>query len=160
MKSILAVIVLGCSLFASGCYKRDQQPLEQTTLEKACTDAFGPFYDERKHSRFHHVAFSGYLATPKSAMISNTMFIEVYEKPNRTGEKLLASFSVGSRDNYVARLKDNYKESDLKVKSDTGEILGNGSKVVIQGDVSPGVVPGKMDKKSCYIRVNKVFAAK
>lgn len=146
-------------LLANGCYKKDTQPLEHTTIDKVCTEAFQPFYDERKHSRFHHVDFTGYLATPKSAMISNTMFVEVYEKPNREGVKLLASFHVGSRDNYVERLKDKFKESDLMIKSDNGAPLGHGSKVKIQGDVSPGGIPGKFDPKSCYVRVDKVFAA-
>lgn len=159
MKLKLSILPLLLLLMASGCYKKDQQPLEHTTIDKVCTEAFHPFYDERKYSKFHHVDFVGYLATPKSAMISNTMFVEVFEKPNREGVKLLASFHVGSRDNYVERLKSGYKESDLKIKSDTGAILGNGSKVTIEGDVSPGAVPGKFDGKSCYVRVDKVLTA-
>lgn len=159
MNTRFSLIFLLLLALCASCYKKDTQPLEHTSIDKVCTEAFQPFYDERKHSRFHHVDFTGYLATPKSAMVSNTMFVEVYEKPNREGIRLLASFHVGSRDNYVERLKDKFKESDLKIKSDTGAPLGHGSKVKIEGDVSPGGVPGKFDPKSCYVRVDKVFAA-
>lgn len=159
MKIFITTLLLLPGLFTLGCYKKEQQPLEHTTLEKVCTEAFQPFYDERKYQHFHHVDFVGYLALPKSVMISNTMFLDVYSKPNREGEKISASFHVGSRDNYVARLERGYKETDLQVKSDTGAILGHNAKVTIEGDVSPGATPGKFDKKSCYVRVDKVFAA-
>jgi hypothetical protein len=158
MKRIFHVCILAATLFAVGCWKREQQPLEPTVIEKVCTDAFGPFYDEKKHSRFHHVSFTGYLATPKSVMMSNTMFVDVYEKPNRGGVLVRSSFSIGSRKNQVARLERNYKESDLKIESNSGVMLGNGSKVLIEGDVSPGAVPGKW-KDSCYVRVDKIEKA-
>jgi hypothetical protein len=159
MKIIFNVALLCGILLSAGCYKKDQQPLEQATFETVCTDKYAPFYDERKYSRFHHVAFTGYLATPKSVMVSNTMSVYVYGKPNREGEKILASFRVGSRDNHVERLKSGYKESDMKIKSDTGAILGDGSKVTIEGDVSPGAIPGKPMDKPCLVSVDKVVAA-
>lgn len=158
MQKIISIGILALSLFSAGCWKREQQPLESTVIEKVCTEAFAPFYDEKKHSRFHHVSFTGYLATPKSAMISSTMFVEVYQKPNRAGVHVLSSFSVGTRKNQVARLERSYKESDLKIESNNGVMLGNGSKVLIEGDVSPGAVPGKW-KDSCYVRVDKIEKA-
>jgi len=159
MKLQLAVLQILFGLTFISCYKKEMQAREHTTIDKVCTEAFQPYYDARNYPKYHHVDFIGYIATPKSAMISNTMFVEVYEKPNRQGVKVLVSFNVGSRDNYVERLKDGYKESDLKIKTDTGGVLGHGSKIKIDGDVSPGGVPGKFDPKSCYVRVDKVFAA-
>lgn len=160
MKRLTVIFTLISLLSVSACYKKDQQPLEHTTIDKVCTEAFHPFYDARNYSKFHHVDFVGYLATPKSVMMSNTMFIDVYEKPNRGGVKLSASFKVGSRDNYVAKFESGYKEGDLKIKSDTGAILTHGSKVLIEGDVSPGAIPGKFEAgKGCYVRVDKVLAA-
>lgn len=158
MQKIWIIGILAVLLFTVGCWKREQQPLEPTVIEKVCTEAFGPFYDEKKHSRFHHVSFIAYLATPKSVMMSNTMMLDVYQNPNRSGVQLKASFSVGTRKNQVARLERNYKESDLKIESNSGLMLGNGSKVLIEGDVSPGAVPGKW-KDSCYVRVDKIEKA-
>lgn len=158
MQKIMNIGILAVSLFSGGCWKREQQPLEPTVIEKVCTDAFGPFYDEKKHSRYHHVSFTGYLATPKSAMISNTMFVDVYQNPSRSGVLVRSSFSVGTRKNQVVRLERSYKESDLKIESNSGAMLGNGSKVLIEGDVSPGAVPGKW-KDSCYVRVDKIEKA-
>lgn len=146
------------SVMASGCYKKELQPLEPTVIEKVCTEQFGPFYDEKKHSRYHYVSFEGFLATPKSAMVSNTMFVDVYQKPNRGGVRLNASFTVGSGKNRVARLAKSYKESDLKIQSNSGVELGNGSKVKIQGEVSPGGVPGKWID-GCYVKVVSIEAA-
>lgn len=143
----------------AACYKKDRQPLEHATIDKVCTEAFGAFYDERKYSRFHRVDFVGYIAAPKSAMVSNTMFVDVYEKPGRQGEHVLASFTVGKRKNQVERLKDNFKPSDLKIESDTGVMLGDGSKVLIDADVSPGAVPGQPIKKPCYVRVDTIVPA-
>ncbi len=159
MKILFNTVLLFGALLSAGCYKKHQQPLEQATFETVCTDKFAPFYDEKKYARFHHVAFTGYLATPKSVMISNTMMVYVYGKPNREGEKIFASFRVGSRDNHVEKLQSDYKESDMKIKSDTGAILGNGSKVTIEGDVAPGGIPGKPMDKSCLVSVDKVVAA-
>lgn len=158
MKKILSIGILAVTLLAGGCWKRELQPLEPTVIEKVCTEQFGPFYDEKKHSRYHYVSFEGFLATPKSAMVSNTMFVDVYQKPNRGGVQLKASFSVGSGKNRVARLAKSYKESDLKIQSNSGVDLGNGSKVKIQGEVSPGGVPGKWID-GCYVRVVSVEAA-
>ncbi len=158
MKKIFIMGILAPTLMAGGCWKREQQPLEATVIEKVCTEAFAPFYDAKKHSRFHHVSFAGYLATPKSVMITNTMFVDVYQSPNRAGVQLKASFPVGTRKNFVARLEKNYKESDLRIESNSGVMLGNGSKVLIEGDVSPGAVPGKW-KDSCYVRVDKIEKA-
>ncbi len=157
MRKTLLVLLPVLSLCNSACWKREQGPIEPTTLEKVCTEAFGPYYDERKHSRYHRVSFDGYLATPKSAMISNTMFVEVYQNPNRGGKKLLASFTVGSMKNRVERLKSGYKESDLKIESNGGVALSHGSKVKIIGDVSPGGIPGKW-ADGCYVRVDTVDA--
>lgn len=158
MKFAFRAVLAVYAITAAGCWKRDQQPLEPTVLEQVCSAAFAPFYDEKKHTRYHHVSFTGYLATPKSAMISTTMFVEVYSKPNRMGEKVLASFSVGSRKNFVERLKNGYKETDLKIESNSGVALSHGSKVKIEGDVSPGGIPGKVDN-SCYVRVDSVESA-
>lgn len=158
MKKKFTICLLMATLLAAGCWKRDQQPLEATVIEKVCTEAFGPFYDAKKHARYHHVSFTGYLATPKSAMISKTMFVDVYQKPNREGVMVKSSFSVGTRKNQVERLEKSFKESDLKIESNSGVMLGNGSKVQIEGDVSPGGVPGE-STDSCYVRVDKIEKA-
>lgn len=158
MRTIIASFSLLCIVVCAGCYKRHLEPLEPTVIEKVCTEPFGPFYDERKYSRYHYVSFEGYIAIPKSVMISNTMFVDIYQKPNREGIKLSASFTVGTRKNQVERLKSNYKESDLKIESNSGVALGNGSKVKIEGEVSPGAVPGNWIK-SCYVRVEKIEKA-
>lgn len=158
MRNVILITLSSVTLACAACYKKDAPPVEPTTLEKVCTEAFGPYYDERKHSRYHRVSFDGYLATPKSAMISNTMFVEVYQSPNRGGKKVLSSFTVGSSKNRVERLKNGYKESDLKIESNSGAALGHGSKVKIVGDVSPGGVPGKW-LDGCYVRVDTIEAA-
>ena len=157
MRKILLVLLPVLALWNSACWKREQGPIEPTTLEKVCTEAFGPYYDERKHARYHRVSFEGYLAIPKSAMISNTMFVDVHQSPNRGGKKVLASFTVGSSKNRVERLKSGYKESDLKIESNAGVDLTHGSKVKIVGDVSPGGIPGKW-LDGCYVRVDTVDA--
>lgn len=154
----ISLLVLSSVTVILGACKKDAPPVEPTTFNEVCTEKFGPYYDERKHSRYHRVSFEGYLATPKSAMISNTMFVEVHGGPNRAGKRLLASFRVGSGKNQVERLKNGYKESDMKIESDSGKELGNGSKVKIVGDVSPGGVPGKW-LDGCYVRVDTVEAA-
>lgn len=158
MKKITLILCAAGALLASACSKEPQPPLEATTIDKVCTEAFGPFYDERKYVKYHRVSFTGFLATPKSAMISDTMFVDVHEKPNRAGALVRASFRVGSGKNRVEKLKNGYKESDLKIGSNSGADLGNGSKVVIEGAVSPGGVPGKW-LDGCYVRVESVEKA-
>lgn len=158
MRKISTLVFSVLALAASACHKKDAPPVEPTTFAEVCTEKFGPYYDERKHSRYHRVSFEGYLATPRSAMISNTMFVEVHAGPNRAGKPLLASFRVGGGKNQVERLKSGYKESDLKIESNSGQDLGNGSKVTLVGDVSPGGIPGKW-QDGCYVRVDTVEKA-
>ncbi|MFZ5629501.1 MAG: hypothetical protein ACOY5B_10265 [Spirochaetota bacterium] len=158
MKNRIHALLAAVPLLIFACKKEPQQPLEATTIDKVCTEAFGPFYDERKYVRYHRVSFSGYLQTPKSAMVSDTMFVDVYEKPNRAGALVRSSFKIGSGKNKVERLKDRFKESDLKIESNNGVALSNGSKVTIQGAVSPGGVPGKWID-GCYVKVETVEAA-
>jgi hypothetical protein len=91
-------------------------------------------------------------------MVSDTMFVDVHQNPNRGGARVYASFKVGSGKNRVEKLKNGYKESDLKIVSNNGADLGNGSKVAIEGEVSPGGIPGKW-LDGCYVRVEKVEKA-
>lgn len=158
MKFTIMSLALMAALLASACTKKPPQPLEPTTIDKVCTETFGPFYDERKYIKYHRVAFDGFLQTPRSAMVSDTMFLDVYEKPNRAGALVRSSFKIGSGKNRVEKLKDRFKESDLKVESNSGTALGNGSKVKITGEVSPGGTPGKW-LDGCYVRVETIEAA-
>jgi hypothetical protein len=157
MKNIGIGLTLMIALVA--CKKKPDQPLEQTTLDKVCTDAYKPFYDERKYVRYHRVEFTGYLQTPRSAMISSSMFVDVYEKPNRQGKMVRASFNVGSGKNKVERLKSGYSENSLKIKGDNGSSLGNGSFVKIQANVTPGGIPGKPVPEVCHVGVETVERA-
>jgi len=158
MKILVITALFSVVVFSTACKKKPEAPVEPTTIDKVCTEQFGPYYDERKYVKFHRVSFSGYLATPKSAMISNTMFVDVHEKPNRAGTLVRASFRVGTGKNQVERLGKSYKESDLKIEANNGTMLGHGSKVQIVGDVSPGGVPGKW-LDGCYVRVGSVEQA-
>lgn len=148
--------VVACG--AGACKEKPKQPLEQTTLDKVCTEQFKPFYDERKYVIFHRVSFTGYLQAPKSAMVSSTMFVDVYEKPNREGKRLLASFKVGSGKNKIEKLKDRYNENDLKITSDSGKEIRNGAHVRIEASVTPGGIPSEPMRELCHVGVETVEA--
>lgn len=141
----------------SACKGSPLEPAKPASYNTICSAEFGAFYDERNYTHYRRATLSGYLALPNSVLVSDTMMLDLYEKPGRQGRLIYASFRVGSGKNEAARLYRGYKISDLEVKADSGEILRDGSHVLVEGTVSPGSIPGKLSDK-CYMRVEKILS--
>ncbi len=150
------IVLLYFALVSSACKAPPLQPARPATFSTICSAEFGAFYDERNYTHYRRATISGYIALPNSVMISDTMMLDFYEKPNRGGRLIYASFKVGSGKNEAGRLQRDYKISDLAVNADNGEVLRDGSHVLLEGTVSPGSIPGKLSE-NCYIRVEKIL---
>lgn len=82
------------------------------------------------------VTISGYLTLPGAMNTTGaTIDANLFEKPGQTdGFHIVATLPEGTGNNTVAKLEDNYKTEDFKIKTDNGEVIpGEGAYVKITG---------------------------
>lgn len=97
-------------------------------------------YDEQR------VTIEGYVAIGSSIYESgNSTNIELWERPGQhKGEYLSASLNIGSGNNEMKRLPDDYKRTDLVLKDDKGTEVLYGQKIRITGMFHASYTNGDM----------------
>lgn len=110
----------------------DKSQESKKPIEKSIQDVFSGDYD-----RYQVILFEGYIgAIPSSITWSGgKMSVRIFERRNQTGGDYLSlDMPLGESENNVHQLPEEYKQSDLKVVTDDGKILGVGDKVRIKAD--------------------------
>jgi len=75
------------------------------------------------------ISLEGYMKLPSAALISDTMLVELYEKPEGKGKMVPVSLRIGSSANQVEKPPKDYKDSDLKLHANDGSMVGLSDKV-------------------------------
>lgn len=79
------------------------------------------------------ISLEGYMRLPVAAMVSDTMLIDLYQKPERQGKSVPVSMRIGSGKNQVEKPPKDYKDSDFKLHANDGSLVGMGDKVRVSG---------------------------
>lgn len=81
------------------------------------------------------VTLEGYIAVGSTVYDNGTSIgLQLWErKGQHQGDYMLVSFDVGSGNNEMKSLPDDYKRSDLELKDDKGNIVRNGDRIRITG---------------------------
>ena len=79
------------------------------------------------------ISLEGYLRLPVSALVSDTMLIDLYETPDGKGKPVPVSMNIGSGANSVEKPPKDYTEKDLKVHANDGSLVEPQQKVRVSG---------------------------
>lgn len=83
--------------------------------------------------REQRVSLEGYFQIPTSVLASDTMLLPMTEKPGGEGGKVPFSTRIGSGNNQVESLPDDFKETDIKVHANDGSLLSKDQKIRVTG---------------------------
>ena len=79
------------------------------------------------------ISLEGYLRLPVSAMISDTMLLDLVETPVSKGKEVPVSLYIGSSANQVEKPPKDYTNKDLKVRANDGSLIEANQKVRVSG---------------------------
>ena len=132
MKTVLVSTLLGLLLVACASPPPPATPM---TFESADAQA--------NHQK--QISLEGYMSLPVAALVSDTMLIDLYEKPGKQGRCVSVSCRIGSGKNCVEKPPKDYKESDFKLHANDGSLVSSDAKVKVAGKLlwSKAVAPGK-----------------
>ncbi len=75
------------------------------------------------------ISLEGYLRLPVSALVSDTMLLDLVEAPDSKGKPASVSLYVGTSANQVENPPKDYTEKDLKVHANDGSLIEPNQKV-------------------------------
>lgn len=80
-----------------------------------------------------HISLEGYMRLPSTALVTDTMLIDLYQDKECKTKPLPVSMRIGSGKNQVEKPPKDYQLSDLKLHCDDGSLIGPEQKVRVQG---------------------------
>ena len=81
------------------------------------------------------ISLEGYVRLPAAALVSDTMLLELHEKPEGKSSSVDFSTRIGSGKNQVEKPPKDYSDKDLKLHANDGSLVGPQDKVRISGKV-------------------------
>ena len=81
------------------------------------------------------IAVDGYLRFPDSFTDANSVVLRLYETDDFKGEPIGVQTQFGTQANQIAKVADQFKDTDLKVYQANGAVISYGTKVRVSGDV-------------------------
>jgi hypothetical protein len=117
----IAVLLLFVLIVASGC--GDTTPPIASTIDTVCSQEFS----DKK------VVLEGYPYLPSTMLVTDTILIEFYERPNLEGKYIAVSLKVGTGSNQVVEPPDNYTDADLLIRTNDGQEIRAGNRVSVEG---------------------------
>lgn len=79
------------------------------------------------------ISLEGYVRLPAAAMVSDTMLLELHEKPEGKSSYVDFSTRIGSGKNEVEKPPKDYTDKDLKLHANDGSLVGPQDKVRVSG---------------------------
>lgn len=118
MKKILVL----ASLLWAGCSSPPPPATPQT---------FSNFNTQANHQK--QISLEGYLRLPVTAMVSDTMLLDLFENSDGKGKPVPVSLRIGSSANSVEKPPKDYTDKDLKVHANDGSLIEANQKVRVSG---------------------------
>lgn len=97
----------------------------------ATPQTFSNYNTQANHEK--QISLEGYLRLPVSAMISDTMLLDLNETPEPKSKSASVSLYIGSSANQVEKPPKDYTDKDLKVHANDGSLIEPNQKVRVSG---------------------------
>lgn len=81
------------------------------------------------------VAIEGYPYLPVTALVSDTMLIDLHEEPDREGRLISTSMTLGSGNNQMVEPPDDYTDDDLLIRAGDGTEIRTGQRIKVEGEL-------------------------
>ena len=111
------IIVVGCAT-----------PPKKVTLNDICSQN-----EEIQLEHGDKICFEAYLSLPEFVLIGQSCEVYAYSNENSPDKRIKFSIIVGEKPNQIHRLDERYSNSDLKILTNNGEIVGFFEKVILTG---------------------------
>lgn len=79
------------------------------------------------------ISLEGYLRLPVTALVNDTMLVELHENSDAKGKPISVSLKVGSSKNQIEKPPEKYSQSDMKVHANDGNLVDANQKVRVAG---------------------------
>lgn len=116
----IAVLLFFVLIVVSGC---DTTPPIASTIATVCSQEFA----DKK------VVLEGYPYLPGTMLVTDTLLVEFYERPNLQGKYIAVSLTVGTGSNQVVEPPDEYTDADLLIRTSDGQEIRAGNRVSVEG---------------------------
>lgn len=97
----------------------------------ATPQTFSNYNTQANHEK--QISLEGYLRLPASAMISDTMLLDLNETAEPKSKSVSVSLYIGSSANHVEKPPKDYTDKDLKVHANDGSLIEPNQKVRVSG---------------------------
>ena len=121
MKSLLLCLILLFVLAAS----ESTPPGKPVTWDTLCVP----------ENNDQQVAIEGYPYLPVTALVSDTMLIDLHEEPDREGRLISTSMTLGSGNNQMVEPPDDYTAADLLIRAGDGTEIRTGQRIKVEGEL-------------------------
>jgi hypothetical protein len=132
MKTLFCCLILLVSLVACS----SPPPAKLVTWETLCIPEN---YDQQ-------VAIEGYPFLPVTALVSDTMLIDLHQGDVQEGTFIPVSMTLGSGNNQMVEPPDSYTDDDLLIRAGDGTEIRTGGRIRVEGKLisSPTEAPGQV----------------
>jgi hypothetical protein len=127
-----------------GC-KEDPKPGTPVTFETVCDEKFDSTM-EQGLSVTKRVTLEGYLGAPRMMFCSDTCNLDLHPTAARDGRSISIAIKIGGDENQMDELPKDFSDSDVKVHTKDGKVIGVGGKLRVTGGRL-----GTKKEKACQI---------
>lgn len=97
----------------------------------ATPQTFSNFNTQANHEK--QISLEGYLRLPVTALVSDTMLLDLHETTEPKSKSVPVSLYIGSSANQVEKPPKDYADKDLKVHANDGSLIDPQQKVRVSG---------------------------
>lgn len=97
----------------------------------ATPQTFSNYNTKANHEK--QISLEGYLRLPVTALVSDTMLLDLLETTDSKAKGVPVSLYIGSSANQVEKPPKDYTEKDLKVHANDGSLIEPNQKVRVSG---------------------------
>lgn len=97
----------------------------------ATPQTFANYNTQANHDK--QISLDGYLRLPVSALVSDTMLLDLHEASDPKSQSVPVSLYVGASANQVEKPPKDYTDKDLKVHANDGSLIEANQKVRVSG---------------------------
>ena len=133
---VLLVIIL---VAVAGC--EPAVPPVAVTIDTICSEA----YSDKP------VVFEGYPYLPSTMLVTDTILVEFYERPNLQGKYISVSLKVGTGANQIVEPPDDYTDDDLLIRTSDNQEIRAGNRISVEGKLIYSATGDANNPTSCVV---------